>query len=510
MFCIWNIQRDHIEPFLSKNNFQPPNRPVENGVFHVLGRGNWTSCAQGVLESIQWAKKPWEIVSKAYLESIGSATVADLGKSRGFKTNILDSPDGHSQIVCGSATDLESLEDSSIDLVITDPPFGDIMQYAELSGFFYSWLRLVLRRSHEEFVPNNPPTTLEAVENSDRHGRETNVFYKRLLTASWREAMRVLRPAGVLAFTFHHDKDKPWIAVLESLFEAGFYLEATYPIRSDETKGEGSTPGTFGAQKVEYDVIHVCRKRTEKPQRVSWGRMRREILEDVRQLQTVLEHHIKSGLQAADLRVIRRGKALEYFSRHYGEVYVDETRQLSIKEALVGINQLLDEGSGEVHEQPPSNAEPMTRQLLRLFHKRTELPRDQIQKYLRGTGLTPVDFVDRGWCSEEQKVFHLVPALQIAQEWHGRHKRRLEGRDYDQTMILIGACHDASGINAADTIKNENFKPHPALNNLLDWHVKNGATQTIRNAAARAQHIYQEWERRNPDQVKQMSFFDSE
>ena len=191
-------------------------------------------------------------------------------------------------------------------------------------------------------------------------------------------------------------------------------------------------------------------------------------------------------------------------------MYVDETRQLSIKEALVSINQLLDEGSGRTQEQPPPNAEPMTRQLLRLFHKRTELPRDQIQKYLRGTGLTPADFVERGWCSEEQKVFHLVPALEIAQDWHGRHKRRLEGRDYDQTMILIGACHDASGINAADTIKNENFKPHPALGAMLEWNVKHGATQTVRNAAARALHIYQDWARRNPDEVKQMSFFYAE
>ena len=77
-------------------------------------------------------------------------------------------------------------------------------------------------------------------------------------------------------------------------------------------------------------------------------------------------------------------------------------------------------------------------------------------------------------------------------------------------MILIGACHDASGINAADTIKNENFKPHPALGAMLDWNVKHGATQTVRNAAARALHIYQDWARRNPDEVKQMSFFYAE
>jgi hypothetical protein len=71
--------------------------------------------------------------------------------------------------------------------------------------------------------------------------------------------------------------------------------------------------------------------------------MRREVMADVRQLQGMLENHAKEGLPAADIQVIRRGKALEYFSRHYGKVYVDEGRAISVKDALVGINQLIDE-----------------------------------------------------------------------------------------------------------------------------------------------------------------------
>jgi adenine-specific DNA methylase len=219
-------------------------------------------------------------------------------------------------------------------------------------------------------IPKRIPTDLEAVENKARNGADSAQYYSRLLQGCWSEANRILKPSGILAFTFHHDKDEPWVAVLESLFKAGFYLEATYPIRSDETKGEGGTPGTFGAQKVEYDIIHVCRKRVEEPRAVSWARMRREVLVEVRQLTNLLENHAKEGLPAADLHVIKRGKALEYFSRHYGRVLVDEGRPISVKDALVGINQLIDEDANKASDPPPVTAEPITRNSSESFRVR--------------------------------------------------------------------------------------------------------------------------------------------
>src|SRR3984893_3720437 len=66
--------------------------------------------------------------------------------------------------------------------------------------------------------------------------------------------------------------------------------------------------------------------------------MRREVLQDVRRLQQLLEHHAKEGLPA---QVIPRAKALEYLPRHYGQVYVNEERPSTVAEALVGINQLI-------------------------------------------------------------------------------------------------------------------------------------------------------------------------
>jgi putative DNA methylase len=287
----------------------------------------------------------------------------------------------------------------------------------------------------------------------------------------------------------------------------GFYLEATYPIRSDETKGDGE----FGSQKIEYDIVHVCRKRTEEPTPVSWAKMRRQVLQDVRSLKHMLEHHQKAGLPEADLQVIRRGKALEYYSRHYGKVLVDDGRSMTVLEALVGINQLLDEETGGIKDPPPVNAEPFTRQFLRLFDGVKEIPRDQIQKFLRGTGIAPSDFEARGWCSEDKKIYQLTSPLEIARAWQGKHRRGMTS-DYDQAAFLIGACFENSGINATDTLANDNFKPHPALGALLEWFSTRGATSEIRNASSRAQTILRSWRAKHesPKQQQMALFFEDQ
>lgn len=503
-FCLWDKDYDKLAPFYSDNRYVPKNRPIENCVFGTLGRGNWTSCVEGALSAVEWARQPWELVSLEQLSRTHQELASQCsGKSE--KAFPLDRV-REGNVLQESSTELRHYPDSSIDLVITDPPFGDLVQYSELSDFFYVWLRLPLKNQYPDvFSAEYTPKTLEAVANRFREPDDPNGFYQRLLTACWKEAHRILKPGGMLAFTFHHSEDAPWVSVLESLFDAGFFLEATYPIRSDETKGEGQ----FGSQKVEYDIIHVCRKRTEEPKSVSWGRMRREVLADVRQLQAMLENHARAGLPAADLQVIRRGKALEYFSRHYGKVYVDEGRTISVKDALVGINQLIDEDANRTAEPPPVTAEPITRQFLRIFDGKAELARDQMQKLLRGSGIAPDEFTSRGWANEERKVFYLADPLAFARDWQGRHKRRLT-TDLDQALVLVGACFDGSGINASDTLKNENFKPHPALKGLLEWLGRRGATQPVRNAASRAQTIYSNWAESHKAEVAQLSLFQEE
>lgn len=502
VLAFWHINKDHFVPAMSNNNFHPKSTLIEVGVFSPMGYGPWASCTPALLDAREWAIEPWEAVSAESLKRKDEA----LGSGISGKSEKVFPGDPVREVPLhqGSSTDLAQLDTGSLDLVITDPPFGGLLHYSELADFFYVWLRLVLKDKYPAiYGPEYTPKSLEAVANRAREPEDPDGFYQRLLTQCWREAHRLLKPSGILAFTFHHSEDEPWVAVLESLFDAGYYLEATYPIRSDETKGDGE----FGSKTIEYDIIHVCRKRTEEPKAVSWGRMRREVMADVRQLQAMLENHAKEGLPAADIQVIRRGKALEYFSRHYGKVYVDEGRTISVKEALVGINQLIDEDADKGKEPPPVNAEPITRQFLRTFGSATEMKRDQLQKFLKGSITTPDEFEQRGWCAEKSKVFTRVNPLDFAREWSGKHKRRLTS-DLDQALVLIGACFDGSGINAADTLKNENFKPHVALKPLLEWLHRHGPDQANRNAASRAVSIYNAWAATQTAMPQQTSLFE--
>ncbi len=501
MMSIWHIKLDKLAPALSNNNFHPKSTMVEVGVFSPMGYGPWSSTVRPSLEGAEWSRNPWELVTTAGLGE-SSPDIAAQVNGKSSKVFPQDAVKGKHHLECRSASDLKLLQDDSIDLVITDPPFGGLLHYSELADFFYVWLRLVLKDKYpEKFTSEYTPKALEAVANRARQPEDSDAFYQKILTECWREAGRILKPSGILAFTFHHSEDEPWVAVLESLFQAGFYLEVAYPIRSDETKGEGAKPGTFGSQLIEYDIVHVCRKRVEEPQEVSWARLRRQILSDVRQLQDILEHHQQEGLQEADLQVIRRGKALEYYSKHYGKVYVEKGRDFTVREALTGINQLLDDQRDSTAEVPPVDAEPYTRQFLRLFADTTSLPRDQIQKYLRGTGVSPNEFQERGWCSEKSKVMIFTPPLELAQKWKGVSRQGM-GRDFDQAMFLIGACYENSGIRVQDTLNSDNFIPHPATGDVIDWFTRHGGDPEMKSAARLAKQLYTKWVAANEPKVK--------
>ena len=516
MFCFWDREYDKLVPHLSNSNYHPKSLVIENSVYPSLGRGNWTSTGETVLDGLTWCQSPWE----TFL-SHGAGKTSKVVTGDRIRLN-------HSMALCGSATELP-LESESIDLVVTDPPFGDNVFYSDLADFFYVWLRIPMLRWYagrpeaDQFRATHTPRALEAITNRAEHPdtrleteKQTGVrppadeFYQQTLTACWREAYRTLKPDGLLAFTFHHSADEPWVNVLTSLFDAGFILVATYPIRSDESKGES---GQFGSRKIEYDIIHVCRKRTEDPTPVSWARMRAWVKDEVANLRRMLELYRDEQLAEADIRVILRGKALEYYSRHYGRVLTGTHEPLSIRDALIGINQLLDDTSESNGSRPPESAHPITRLFLTVFHNRPSLNRDDLSKFLRGNIVPPEEFLGRGWVTEAHKIVCVVTILERFRDLRKPGRRRdTISFDLDQAHFLIGAALPGSGVDIQRELSEQSMLLHQSVEPLLRWYSETAEDPAIREAAARAQRLFNVWrdERKRVSGLRQGRLFEDD
>jgi putative DNA methylase len=149
------------------------------------------------------------------------------------------------EVLQGSSTSLIQFGDQSLDAIVVDPPYADNVQYSELADFFYVWLKRTQgHRRPEWFSSLLCENTYEAVKNDARFrtGRATakdaaaaaQAHYQRLMTETFVEARRVLRPDGVLTVMFTHKKQEAWEALLTSLMQAqDSPSSATWPVKTE-------------------------------------------------------------------------------------------------------------------------------------------------------------------------------------------------------------------------------------------------------------------------------------
>lgn len=475
MFCIYDVGYDKLAPFFSNPNYAPKARAIENTSFSTLGRGNLTSIIETVVEGLEWGRAPWEVAPPIYREEMDEARLT-------LEDGILSG----AELLCTSSSELPGYADGTFDLVITDPPFGDNIFYSDLSNFFHAWLRLPLRHDYPElFEPTKTPNAQEALAPRMLSKDEANEYYKVRLTACWGEACRVLKDGGLLAFTFHHSEPAQWAIVLESLFEAGFLLEQTFPIASDEQKGEG---GQFGAKGTEYDIIHVCRKRLEEPTPVSWAKMRQWVKAEFGRLKALLAAYKASELSDADIRVILRGKALEFYSRHYGRVFTSDDEPLSITHALSGIDQLLDEGTGDAANNPPSIVQPVAYQFLRLFTVVRSRTPDDVNKSLFSTTIRQRDLEDHGWIVERNRQVTAIPIPQRFEYSRQRPRKEMK-TEIHQAHFLIGGAMPNSGVNLEQELAKESWMVRRGVDAVLEWYARMAPEPEIRQASELARTI---------------------
>lgn len=114
-----------------------------------------------------------------------------------------------------SATDLKCIPNESVDVIITDPPYGSNVNYTELSDFWTIWLRAIIGEPNG-LIDN----TEEAIEN--KYQGKSNKEYRQLMFEIFKECFRVLKPNRWLVMTFHNRKFEVWNAIHLAAHDAGF------------------------------------------------------------------------------------------------------------------------------------------------------------------------------------------------------------------------------------------------------------------------------------------------
>ena len=241
------------------------------------------------------------------------------------------------------------LQDLSADGVVsTDPPYYDNIGYADLSDFFYVWLRRSLRPVFPDlFATLAVPKAEELVATPYRHGNKKKA--EAFFLAGMTDAMRRLAEQAhsgfpvTIYYAFKQSEKKwdegafstGWETFLDAVIEAGFSITGTWPMRTEL----GNRMIGMGTNALASSIVLVCRQRPADAPMAT----RREFVAALKsELPVALAHLQRSNIAPVDLAQAAIGPGMAVYTC-YAKVLDAAGKALSVREALVLINQTLDE-----------------------------------------------------------------------------------------------------------------------------------------------------------------------
>ena len=325
-------------------------------------------------------------------------------------------------ITCKPGDSLDHIEDGSIDLVVMDPPYYDNVMYAELSDFFYVWLKRTAGHVFPElFRRHLTDKDNEAVANPAKFRGQKGARalagrdYQERMASIFAECRRTLKPDGVMTLMFTHKATGAWDALTKGLMEAGFAITASWPINS-EAEGSLHIKNKAAANST---VFLVCRPRSgdfEAEQDLYWEDVEPRIAKAVR---TRVKEFQVAGITGVDLYLASFGPALEEFSRHW-PLKRGTPREIS-EERRRRSQQLLFEEEWDPYAATPEDALDAARREV----KRWRL--EQLTHLKANADLDPATaFFVLAWDAFKAPVFSYDEALRLA---------RAVGTDLDKDIV---------------------------------------------------------------------------
>lgn len=251
-----------------------------------------------------------------------------------------------------SQCDAQSVEFPKNTVISTDPPYYDNIPYADISDFFYGWMKKSIGSIFEDTLSTLAvPKMEELVADRMRHGSAINAerFFLDGMTASIKRmalGSQENSPATIY-YAFKQSEIQQeglsstgWATFLTAIIETGYSVCGTWPIRTER-------PGRMravGANALANSVVLVCRKREIAAQETTRAEFVRALQQE---LPAAISDLQRANIAPADMPQSAIGPGMGIFSRYKAVLEADDV-PMSVKTALQLINRKLDEFLNEI------------------------------------------------------------------------------------------------------------------------------------------------------------------
>ena len=251
-------------------------------------------------------------------------------------------------------------------IISTDPPYYDNIGYADLSDFFYVWLRRCLHRTWPDlFRRLTTPKTEELIATPYRRREPSGLSLadsdalsdkdraEAFFMGGMRQALAAMRIAArdeeplAIYYAFKQSEvaeggvtSAGWAAFLQAVVNAGLSVDGTWPIRTELA----SRMIGIGANALASSIVLVCRKRSSEAPVIT----RTEFIRTLkRELPGAIDDIRKAGVGPVDMQQSVIGPGMGVFSRHE-RVIEDDDSAMGVRTALTLINRVWEEIENEL------------------------------------------------------------------------------------------------------------------------------------------------------------------
>ena len=282
---------------------------------------------------------------------LGNSTGNFVGQIE-YLTKVLETSISVESVSSSLQLDAQSQTESKDKLISTDPPYYDNISYADLSDYFFVWLRRSLRQIFPSlFATLAVPKSEELVATPYRHNgskKEAEVFFLSGMTHAMQRLAEQTHPGGpvTIYYAFKQSEGKGnsgivstgWETFLAAVVHAGLSISGTWPIRTERTTGMKAIMNSLASS-----IVLVCRpRRTDAPTAT-----RHEFVDALKdELPAALRTMQAGSIAPVDLAQAAIGPGMAVFSR-YASVLDISGRSLTVRDALSLINQTLEETLAE-------------------------------------------------------------------------------------------------------------------------------------------------------------------